>query len=162
MVQARDRHIAKEKAKRLIDVPAVVVDAAVVEVLPRSCVKAFMVLPPEDTSRPASWKTARMVQAQEIQIAKEKAKRLTIEGKIAKTNAATTLANGATQKAKDQLCLIKANRKLVAESADKGKKKLRMRRPLALLLREEQNYTLNAPPTQTTTRGWTRRLVSTF
>ena len=35
-------------------VPAVVVSAAVVEVPPRSCVEIFTVLPPEDTSRPAS------------------------------------------------------------------------------------------------------------
>ena len=34
-----------------IDVPAVVVAAAVVEVPPRSYVEIFMVLPPEDTSR---------------------------------------------------------------------------------------------------------------
>ena len=44
-----------------VDVPAVVVAAAVVDVPPRSCVDIFTVLPPEDTSRPASWKTARMV-----------------------------------------------------------------------------------------------------
>ena len=46
-----------------VDVPAVVVNAAVVEVPPRSCVDIFTVLPPEDTSRPAIWKTARTVQA---------------------------------------------------------------------------------------------------
>ena len=48
-----------------VDVPAVVVGAAVVEVLPRSCVIIFTVLPPEDTSRPAIWKTARTVQARD-------------------------------------------------------------------------------------------------
>ena len=46
-----------------VDVPAVVVAAAVVEVPPRSCVEFFTVLSPEDTSRPASWKTSRTVQA---------------------------------------------------------------------------------------------------
>ena len=44
-----------------VDVPDVVVAAAVVEVPPCSCVDIFTVLPPEDTSRPASWKTSRMV-----------------------------------------------------------------------------------------------------
>ena len=107
-----------------VDVPDVFVAAAVVEVPPRSCVDIFTVLPPEDTSRPASWKTARMVQARDRQIAKEKAKRLIVEGKLAKSNAATTLANAATKKAKDQLCAVKASRKLAAESVDKGKKKV--------------------------------------
>ena len=46
-----------------VDVPAVVVDAAIFEVPPRSCVEIFTVIPPEDTSRPASWKTAHTVQA---------------------------------------------------------------------------------------------------
>ena len=46
-----------------VDAPAVVVAAAVVEVPPHSCVEIFTVLPPEDTSRPASWNTARTVQA---------------------------------------------------------------------------------------------------
>ena len=46
-----------------VDVPTVVVAAAVVEVPPRSCVKLFTVLPPEDTSFPASWNTARTFQA---------------------------------------------------------------------------------------------------
>ena len=48
-----------------VDVPAVVVAAAVVEVLPRSCVDIFTVLPPEDTRLPAIWKTARTVQARD-------------------------------------------------------------------------------------------------
>ena len=106
-----------------VDVPAVVVAAVVVvvvEVPPRSCVDILTVLPPEDTSRPASWKTALMVQACDLQISKEKAKRMIIEGKLAKSNAATTLANAATNKAKDQLCAVKASRKLAAGSADKG------------------------------------------
>ena len=37
-----------------VDVTAVVVADAVVEVSPRSCVDIFTVLPPEDTSRPVS------------------------------------------------------------------------------------------------------------
>ena len=88
-----------------VDVPAVVVAAAVVEVPPRACLEMFTVPPPEDTSRPTSWKTACMVQSRDHQIAKEKAKRLIIEGKLAKSNATTTLANAATNNAKDQfLC----------------------------------------------------------
>ena len=82
-------------------------------------------LPPEDTSRPAIWKTVRMVQACDRQIAKEKAKRLIIKGKLAKSNAATTKANVATKKAKDQLRAVKASRKMAAGSADKGKKKVK-------------------------------------
>ena len=39
-----------------VDVPAAVVATAVVEVPPRSCVEFFTVLPPEDTSRHASWR----------------------------------------------------------------------------------------------------------
>ena len=123
-VQARDRSAAEADVD--VDVPAVVVDAAVVvvvEVPPRSCIDIFTVLPPEDTSRPVSWKTARTVQARDRQISKEKAKRLICEGKLAKSNAATTLANAATKKANDQLCAVKAIQKLTAESADKGKKK---------------------------------------
>ena len=46
-----------------VDVPYVVVAAALVEVPPCCCVNIFTVLPPEDTSRPASWKTARTVHA---------------------------------------------------------------------------------------------------
>ena len=46
-----------------VDVPAVVVAAAVVEVPPRSCIDILTVLPPEDTSRPTIWKTAHTVQA---------------------------------------------------------------------------------------------------
>ena len=46
-----------------VDVPDFFVAAAIVEVTPRSCVDIFTVLPPEDTIRPASWKTARTVQA---------------------------------------------------------------------------------------------------
>ena len=116
---------ARAEAAADVDVPAVFVAAAVVgvvEILPRSCVDIFTVLPPEDTSPPAIWKTARMVQARERQIAKEKAKRLIVQGKLAKSNAATTLANAATNKAKDQLRAIKASQKLAAESADKGRK----------------------------------------
>ena len=56
-VQARDRSAAEAAVD--VDVPAVVVADAVVEVPPRSCVDIFTVLPPEDTSRPARWKTAR-------------------------------------------------------------------------------------------------------
>ena len=48
-----------------VDVPSVVVAAAVVEVPPRSCVDIFTVLPLEDTGRPASWKTDRTVQARD-------------------------------------------------------------------------------------------------
>ena len=84
-VQARDRSAAKAAVD--VDVTVVVVASAVVEVLPRSCVAIFMVLPPEDTSRPASWKTARMIQARNHQIDKEKAKRLIVEEKLAKSNA---------------------------------------------------------------------------
>ena len=84
-----------------------------------------MVLPPEDTIRPVSWKTARMVQARDRQIAKDKANRMIFEGKIANYNAATTKANAATKKAKDQLRAVKASQKLAAESADKGKKKVK-------------------------------------
>ena len=72
-VQERD-HSAVEDAVD-VDVPAVVVDAVVVVVVgvtPRSCVDIFMVPPPEDTSRPAIWKTARMVLARDRQIAKER------------------------------------------------------------------------------------------
>ena len=54
-----------------VDVPTVVVAAAVVEVSPRSCVNIFMVLPPEDTSRPASWKTAHTVQARDRSTVKD-------------------------------------------------------------------------------------------
>ena len=101
-----------------VDVPAVFVAAAVVEVPPRSCVKNFTVLSLEDTSRPASRKTARMVQARDCQIAKEKTKRLIVKGKLTKSNVATTLANAATKKAKDQLRVVKASRKLAADSVD--------------------------------------------
>ena len=73
-----------------VDVTAVVVAAAVVEVSPRSWVNIFTVFPPEYTSRPASWKTARMVQAHDLQISKEKSKRLIVEGNLAKSNEATT------------------------------------------------------------------------
>ena len=96
-VQARD-HSAAE-ADFYVDVPDVVVAAAVVvvvEVPPRSCVDIFTVLPPEDTSRPSSCKTARMVQSCDRQITKEKAKRLIVEGNLAKSNVATTLSNAAT------------------------------------------------------------------
>ena len=120
-VQERDRSAAEAAVD--VDVPAVVVVAAVVEVPPRSCVDVFTVLPPEDTSRPASWKTDCMVEARDRQISKEKAKQLIVEGKFAKSNTATTKANAATKKAKDQLCAVKASWKLAAESADKGKKK---------------------------------------
>ena len=98
---------------------------AVVEVPPRSCVDIFTVLPPEDTSRPAIWKSACMVQTRERQIAKEKANWLIVEGKLAKSNLATTKANVETKKAKDQLRAVKASRKLAAESADKGNKKVK-------------------------------------
>ena len=84
-----------------------------------------MVLPPEDTIRPVSWKTARMVQAHDQNIAKERAKRLIVKGKLAKSNTATTKANAATKKANYQLRAVKASRKLAAESADKGKKKVK-------------------------------------
>ena len=84
MVQARG--CSATKAAVDVDVPAVVVAAAFVEVPPRSCVDIFTVLPPEDTSRPASWKTARMVQARDCQMAKEKANRLIVEGKLTKSN----------------------------------------------------------------------------
>ena len=97
----------------------------VVEVPPRSCVNILMVLTPEDTSRPASRKTAHMVQARDLQIAKEKSNRLIVKGKLAKSNAATTLANAATKKAMDQLRVVKVSRKLAAESADKGKEKVK-------------------------------------
>ena len=120
--QARDRSAAEAAVD--VDVPAGVVSAAGVEVPPRSCVEIFMVLPPEDTSRPAIWKTAPMFQARDRQIAKEKAKRLITEGKLAKSNVANTLANAATKKAKDQLCAVKASQKLAVESADKVKKKI--------------------------------------
>ena len=53
-----------------VDVPDVVVAAAVVEVPPHSCVEMFTVLPPEDTSRPASWNTARTFQARDGSAAK--------------------------------------------------------------------------------------------
>ena len=66
-----------------------------------------------------------MVQALDRQIAKEKAKRLIIVGKLAKSNAATTLSNTATKKAKDQLYAVKASRKLAEESADKGRKNVK-------------------------------------
>ena len=56
---------ARDEAAVDVDVPAVFVAAAVVEVPPRSCVEMFTVLPPEDISRPASWKTDRMVQARD-------------------------------------------------------------------------------------------------
>ena len=56
---------ARAEADVDVDVPAFVVAAAVVEVPPRSCFEIFTVLPPEDTSRPASWKTARMVYARD-------------------------------------------------------------------------------------------------
>ena len=118
---ARDCSAAKASVD--VDVPAVVVDASIVEVPPRSCVDIFTVLPPEDTSRPASWKTASVVQARDRQIAKEKAKRLIVKGKLAKSNAATTKANAATKEDKDQLHAVKASQKLAAESADTGKKK---------------------------------------
>ena len=73
-----------------VDVPAIFVAVSVVEVPPRSCVDIFTVLPPEDTSQPAIWKTTRMVQAHDLQIAKEKAKRLIVKGNLAKSNAATS------------------------------------------------------------------------
>ena len=111
-VQARDRSAAEAVVD--VDVSAVVVAAAVVEIPHHSCVKFFTVLSLEDTSRPASWNTARMVQARDHQIAKQKAKWLIIEGKLAKSNATTTLANAATNKAKDKLCAVKASRKLAA------------------------------------------------
>ena len=98
-VQSFDRSAAE--ADFDVDVTAVVVAAVivvVVEVPPRSCVDIFTMLPPEDISRPASWKTARMVQARDHQIAKEKSKRLIIEGKLSKSNAATTLDNEATKR----------------------------------------------------------------
>ena len=66
-----------------------------------------------------------MVQAHDRQVAKEKAKRLIVEGNLAKYNTDTTKANVATKNAKDQLCAVKASRKLTAESADKGKKKIK-------------------------------------
>ena len=66
--QARDRSASEAAVD--VDVPAVVVAAAVVEVPPRSCVEIFTVLPPEDTIHPVSWNTARMVQARDRQIAK--------------------------------------------------------------------------------------------
>ena len=66
-----------------------------------------------------------MGQARDRQITKEKANRLIIKVKLAKSNAATTLANVVTKKAKDQLCAVKSSRKLAAESADKGKKKVK-------------------------------------
>ena len=100
-VQTSDRSAAEAVVD--VDVPAVVVADAVVEVPPRSCADHFTVLPPEDTSCPASWKTTRMVQARDRQISKEKSKRLIVKGKLAKSNAATTKANVATNKAKDQL-----------------------------------------------------------
>ena len=116
---------APDEAAIDVDVPAVVVAAGVVEVPPRSCVNIFTVLPPEDTSRPTSWKTACMVQARDRQFKKEKSKRLIVKGKLAKSNLATTKANAATKKAKDQLCEVKASRKLAAKSADKVKKKVK-------------------------------------
>ena len=122
-VQARDCSAAEAAVD--VDVPDVVVAAAIVELPPRSCVNIFTVLPPEDTSRPVIWKTARMFQARDHQIAKEKAKRLISEGKLAKSKAVTTKANVETKKAKYQLRLFKASQKLAAESADKGKKKLK-------------------------------------
>ena len=66
-----------------------------------------------------------MVQARDCQIVKEKAKQMIVEGKLAKFNTATTLANAETKKAKDQRCAVKASVKLAAESADKGKKKVK-------------------------------------
>ena len=69
--QARDRSAAEAAVD--VDVPAVVVAAAVVEVLPRSCVDIFTMLTLEDTIRPAIWKTDRMVQARDRQISKENA-----------------------------------------------------------------------------------------
>ena len=62
-VQARDCSAAEAAVD--VDVPDVVVAAAIVEVPPRSCVNIFTVLPPEDTSRPVIWKTARTVQARD-------------------------------------------------------------------------------------------------
>ena len=64
-----------------------------------------------------------MVRAHDRHIAKEKSKRLIVEGNLAKSNAATTKANAATKRAKDQLRAVKSSRKLAAESTDKGKKK---------------------------------------
>ena len=75
-VQASD--LSASEAAVDVDVPAVVVAAAVVEVTTRSCVDIFIVLPPEDTSRPAIWKTAPMVQASDCQITKEKSKQLIV------------------------------------------------------------------------------------
>ena len=69
-VQARDRSAAEASVD--VDVPTVVVAAdvvVVVELPPHSCVNILMVLPPEDTSRLASWKTVCMVQAGDRQIA---------------------------------------------------------------------------------------------
>ena len=121
-VHACDRSAAEADVD--VDVLADVVAAAVVEVPPRSCVDIFTVLPPDDTSRPASWKTSRMVQARDCQITKEKANRLIFKGKLANSNAATTKANTATKKVKDQLRAVKASLKMAAESSDKGKKKV--------------------------------------
>ena len=66
-----------------------------------------------------------MFQARDRQIAKEKAKWMIIKGKLAKSNAATTLANAATKKAKYQLRAVNSSRKLAAASADRGKKKVK-------------------------------------
>ena len=56
---------ARDEAAVDVDVTAVVMAAAVVEVPRRSCVEIFTVLPSEDTSRPASWKTACKFQARD-------------------------------------------------------------------------------------------------
>ena len=83
-VQACDRFAAEDAVD--VDVPTVVVDVSVVvvvEVPPRSCVDIFTVLPPEDTGRPASWKNARMVQACDHQIAKQKVKRMILRKEVA-------------------------------------------------------------------------------
>ena len=52
MVQACDRFAAEADVD--VDLPAAVMAAAIVEVLSRSCVEIFTVLPLEDISRPDS------------------------------------------------------------------------------------------------------------
>ena len=66
-----------------------------------------------------------MVQARDRQISKEKVKWQIVDGKLAKSNVATTKANAAPKKAKDQLRAFKTSQKLAPESADKGKKKVK-------------------------------------
>ena len=122
-VQVCDRSAAEAAVD--VDVTDVVVADAVVEVPTRSCIDILTVQPPEDNSCHKICKTARMVQARDHQISKEKAKWLIVEKKLSKSNAATILANLATKKAKYQLCAVKASQKLAADSADKGKKKVK-------------------------------------